>query len=42
MLRDLISNNVYEGVFGDLGSDEGEVSWPKVRVLMIIQGLAFL
>ena len=28
----LISNNVYECVFGDPGWDEEEVSWPKVRV----------
>ena len=38
----LISNNIYEGVFGDLGWDEEEGSWPKVRVWMIMQGLAFL
>ena len=38
----LIPNNVYEGVSGDLGWDEEEVSCPKVRVLMIMQGLTFL
>ena len=29
----LISNNVYEGVFGDFGCDKEEVSWLEARVL---------
>ena len=38
----LISNNIHESVFSNLGWDEEEVSWPKVRVLMVMQDLAFL
>ena len=37
----LISNNVYESVFGDLGWDEGQVSWVQVSFWQSMHGLNY-